>query len=97
MGKSLNGNVATVTRTPVALVEKITDLQRLYSLIQFMRSIKDDGKGEFVIQGYGKLVIDADYNFEFIPTAELKKEVIGIRKNGSNYLRSELKRALEKY
>ena len=44
------------------------------------------------IPGYGKIVVTEDFEFSFTPTAEFKKEVIGIRKNGTNFLRAELKK-----
>lgn len=90
--KSLNSKVSTLSRAPVSLVSEVTDLQRLLSLMTYMKSIGDDGTGEIAIPGYGKIVVTENFEFSFTPTAEFKKEVIGIRKNGINFLRAELKK-----
>lgn len=91
--KDLLNSVSDLGRISVSDLKQVLTLIRLVSLIYAVRGM-ENSKLTIDIPSFGKVTVTEDFDFEFVPDAELKKDVFGIKQDPNFFLKNELKKIL---
>lgn len=91
MSNSLN-EISTLSRTSVQDLKNLLSIARLVLLTNFIEDTDDQGNSVIDIPTVGRIVVTDDFDFEFTPTIEFKKELYNLKQNPNNFIKDELKR-----
>lgn len=97
--KETLSKVSDLTRISLHDLKKAFTLLKLVSLISAINSQADNENSSsdiyIDIPVFGKVKINEDMDFDFIPDVDFKKDIYQIRQNPENFLIKELKKVLK--
>lgn len=93
--KDILSKVASLSRTSLQDLKKIFSITKTLTIIDSINT-EDEDKNSFIeIPYFGRLQINKDLDFEFIPDINLKKDIFIAKQDPEKYLKKELKKLLK--
>ena len=94
--KSINimNDISTLSRVSVQELKKIASITRLVMLSSTINTSDPGNQKDIVVEipTIGKILVNEDFDFEFVPTTDFKRELLGIKQDPNNFLKTELKK-----
>lgn len=88
--KTILDTVETITRISK---DNLNDILSTIQLVSILDSITNN-TNEIAIPKYGKIIVDKDFNLEFVPDTDFKRTLYNSQKDPNHYLKNELKKLL---
>lgn len=84
--------ISMLSRMSVQDLKSLLGIARLVFLTNFIENTDEKGNSFIDIPTVGKIIVTEDYDFEFIPAIEFKKEIYNLKQNPNNFIKDELKK-----
>lgn len=93
--KDILSKTADLNRTTLQDLKKIFSIVKLLALVDSVNTEDEEGNSYIDIPFFGKIKVNEDLDFEFIPDLELKKDIFCVKQNPEKFLKKELKKLLK--
>lgn len=93
--KDLLSNISDLSRMPLTDLKELLNLIKLASLIYAIDSDENSSENLSIeIPTFGKIVVNENFDFDFVPDADFKKMIYTLKSSPSRFLENELKKVL---
>lgn len=93
--KDILSKVASLSRTSLQDLKKIFSTTKTLTIIDSINTEDEEENSYIEIPYFGRIQINKDLDFEFIPDINLKKDIFTAKQDPEKYLKKELKKLLK--